>query len=200
MIARLQGLSASAPAGTQRAIEAIQNFALQGIYFVDAGCAETFGGAPSSLGSIFSNSGKSLAEELVATGVVDANPADVCGGGQLGSCLQALADTSPITAGDLGSFLWKPSSDSNGNLAVHTGPFGTTVIVNGETGVNQGSGNGFGSLARFGHPGCAYPSPRIQVFSSTGLPYTVGGKTSFTVANPCGRYCLQGGSIVSCSK
>jgi len=97
--------------------------------------------------------------------------------------------------------LWKPVSDSDGKLAIHTGPFNTSVIVNGELGENSGPGNGFGSLARFSRPGCGYSDPQIQVIDNgTGRRYEVGGQTTFTVPLPCNRHCLEGDAIVACTK
>lgn len=78
--------------------------------------------------------------------------ADGCGSETISPCLNALQESDPITAGELDTFLWKPQADSDNNLAIHTGPSRTTVTVNGEVGINQGAGNGYGSLARFSKP------------------------------------------------
>lgn len=145
--------------------------------------------------------GRSVAEELVRSGTVAPTHTDPCGSETFASCLEALAPVVPTTAGALSAFLWKPVSDSDGKLAIHTGPANTIVRVNGETGSNRGPGNGYGSLARFSRPGCAYPHPRIEVIDgATGLPYTVGGATTFTVPDPCQRFCVAGERLIACPK
>lgn len=178
----------------------ISGFASDGLLFVPAGCTDTSAGN-AQIGSVFNRIGRNLVESLVTAGVATANPSDICGGAQIGQCLITISNSDPINSGPLSSFLWKPVSDSDGNLAIHTGPFGTTVLLNGVAGRNQGPGNGYGSLARFPKPGCAYGGVRIEVVDSQGLPYTVGGKTSFTVPSPCGRFCgTNGENPVACTK
>lgn len=144
--------------------------------------------------------GRSITEILVERGLIAIDQNGSCGESAIAGCYKSLLGTSTESGGVLTEFLWKPVSDSNGHLAIHSSPGDTTVIVNGETGRNQGGGNGFDSLARFSKAGCSYANPQIQVLDSSGLPLTVNGKTSFTVANPCGRYCLRAGAIVACSK
>ena len=178
----------------------ISSFAYDGLLFVPAGCNDPLAGNAQK-GSVFNRAGENLAEVLVGNAVATANPTDICGGDRIGQCLLTISDINPINSGPLSSFLWKPQADSDGNLAVHTGPYGTTVIINGVTGVNQGPGNGYGSLARFPRPGCSYAGAQIQVLDSQGLPYTVGGKTTFSVPNPCGRFCAtDGNNPVVCSR
>ncbi len=202
-LVRLHGLSADGGDKQNQAIEYVQNFGGQSLIYVSAGCTESLpDGTQVEVGSVLNSSGESVAEALVSTGLVRANTNDSCGGADLGRCLEAMSETNPITAGELDRFLWKPVSDSDGRLAVHTGPYGTTVIVNGERGENKGGGNGYGSLARFSRAGCGYGGATVQVLAYDGIPFTVGGRTSFTIPNPCGRYCVEGGSgqVVACSK
>lgn len=176
---RLLGITEQPTSRLLAARSIIATFAFDGLLFVPAGCTDPSVGN-AQIGSVFNRAGENLSETLVGNGVATADPQDICGGGQIGQCLVTISNTNPINSGPLSSFLWKPQSDSDGNLAIHTGPFGTTVIVNGVTGTNQGPGNGFGSLARFPRPGCAYGGARIEVLDSQGLPYTVGGQTTFT--------------------
>lgn len=159
------------------------------------------GGGLATVGQIVTQGGDSFSEAIVQRGLAPIVSDEPCGSAEYAQCLAALGESNPVTAGSLDSFLWKPISDSNGKLAIHTGPYNTIVIVNGEVGENAGPGNGYGSLARFSKPGCGYPSPQIQVIdNSSGLRYEVGGSTTFTVPNPCGRHCLVEGEIKACSK
>ena len=158
-------------------------------------------GGTGVLGQLFSAKGTNFSEDLILSGLASIEK-DPCSGELLSSCYIALADATEETIADeVGEFLWKPVSDSNGRLAVHTGPSGTTVIVNGETGTNQGGGNGFGSLARFSKAGCAYgANVRVQVVNSEGAAYTLNGSTTITIPNGCNRYCIKNGAIALCPK
>ena len=197
---RLLGITDEPQSRLFTARNVISSFAFDGLLFVPAGCTDASAGN-AQIGSVFNRAGENLAETLASNGVATANASDICSGGQIGQCLLTIANTNTINSGPLSSFLWKPVADSDGNLAIHTGPFGTTVLVNGVAGRNQGPGNGYGSLARFSSPGCAYGGAKIEVLDSQGLPYTVGGKTSFSVPNPCGRFCAtDGNDVVGCVK
>ena len=201
LLVRLIGLTAEPQSRLAIARNFTETFSSGGLLYVPAGCRDA-NESGAFIGSVFNRNGENLSEALVRQGLATANPNDSCGGARIGQCFASIQNSNPINVGELSRFLWKPTSDSDTALAVHTGPFGTTVVVNGETGVNQGSGNGYGSLARFSRSGCAYGSPRIQVLNGDGIPYTVGGKTVFSVPNPCGRYCVEDGNgqVVSCSK
>lgn len=201
---KLQGISGASSGKSQFAIDYLESVLRGTLYFFPASSdcqAVVDGGGVAQVGSVISSNGTSVNEEMVKSGLVDIESSDSCGADKIAGCLSALRDTTPVSEGELNKFLWKPVSDSNGKLAVHTGPSGTTVIVNGETGTNQGGGNGYGSLARFSKPGCSYGSASVQVLNGrSGLPYSVGGKTTFTIPNGCQRSCLEGGQIVACSK
>ena len=168
----------------------------------NADCTTTVsGGGVGSIGQMFTASGKSYTEALFSRGLARA-ASDPCGGSLLSACYNALQDEAESKfAGEIGRFLWKPVSDSDGLLAIHTGPSGTTVVVNGETGVNKGGGNGYGSLARFSKTGCGYGgSARVQIFNSRGAAYTFNGSTTITIPNGCNRYCLNGSTFEQCVK
>ncbi len=203
VLIKLHGVDSQPSAFRETAISFLNNYAGQPALLIRAGdnCpAITLGGGIGQSGQLVLASGVSVAEDLIRTGFATASSGDSCSGSLVSGCFTALYESKPFTAGPLDSFLWKPVSDSNGNLAIHTGPYGTIVTVNGEVGENQGGGNGYGSLARFSKPGCAYSNPQIVVRSSEGLVYSVGGHTSFTVGSPCNRHCLVDGQIVACSK
>lgn len=164
--------------------------------------AEVEAGASGELGQVFSSSGKNFSETLIKAGLSNLE-VDQCEGQQLDSCYQALDENAQQTiASELTALLWKPISDSNGKLAVHTGPSGTSVIVNGVTGTNQGGGNGFGSLARFSQPGCAFgANVQVKVIDErTGAAYTFNGSDTITIPNGCNRSCIKDGVIALCPK
>lgn len=203
LLVKLHGISSEPAALKDNAISFLKRYVGKNVLFIRASdsCSALLpGGGLAQVGQLVTSTQESIAESLVRTGFAVTSSADGCSSDLITSCLTALHESDPQTAGELTSFLWKPQADSDGNLAIHTGPFGTTVSVNGEVGRNQGSGNGFGSLARFTRPGCSYGNARVVVRSSSGFPYTVGGQASFGIPNPCGRHCLQGGKIVACSK
>lgn len=203
-LVKLPGVGEVEPTRQDAARSALSSLAGQGNYFYPAGddcTVAVSGGGLGTVGQIITRSGQSFSEALVQRGLAPIVSDEPCGSAEYAQCLAALGDSNPVTAGDLDAFLWKPVSDSNGKLAIHTGPYDTIVIVNGEVGENAGSGNGYGSLARFSKPGCGYPNPQIQVIDNqSGLRYEVSGATTFTVPNPCGRHCLIEGEIRACSK
>jgi hypothetical protein len=152
------------------------------------------------IGHVFSATGKSYAETILTNGYGLART-DMCQGNLISECygiLQEEADA--VVAGELDEFLWKPVSDNDGKLAIHTGPYGTSVIVNGELGTNRGPGNGFGSLARFRSSGCSYGSARVEVVNAEGAAYLINGQRSVTIPNGCQRWVLRGGQLVRDSK
>jgi hypothetical protein len=204
ILVKLQGVSSTRIAKRNAAMNRLASLSGGTVYFYQAkkDCIATVdGGGQAAVGQLINGRGQSFAEEVIKGDLVDVTVNDVCGGEMIGGCLAGLVGTNTEVAGPLDQFLWKPTSDNNSNLAVHTGPYGTDVYVNGEHGQNAGPGNGYGSLARFSKGGCSYPSPRIQVYDgASGLPYTVGGQTTFSVPNPCGRNCLTDGTIQACSK
>lgn len=153
-------------------------------------------GGEGVIGHVFSATGKSFTEALLKSGYADPGY-DSCGGSLVGSCYRALEEeVSAEIAGEVTAFLWKPASDSNGKLAIHTSPSGTTIKISGEIGANQGGGNGFGSLARFSKPGCAYGSDvRVEVVDENGAAYLYKGEKFITIPNGCQRWKLKNGTI-----
>ena len=97
--------------------------------------------------------------------------------------------TAPVVnTGGGGGFLWKPVSDSNGNLVVllpsqYNGKV-KSVSVNGEQGSFSGIANGNRSHWRFSKPGAAYGA-NARVVAATS-----GGNVSWTVPNAGSRTSL----------
>ena len=204
LLVKLHGLGA--PSDDAKAASAqtiLKSLATQEGIFIpaDSGCTTGSGSSSGALGQMFTASGESYSEALLSRGLADVRE-DPCGGELIDSCYDALEEeASKKFAGEIGRLLWKPVSDSNGRLAVHTEPYGASVKVNGELGTNQGAGNGYGSLARFTKAGCAYGgNVQVQVFNEAGAAYTFNGSTTITIPNGCSRTCLEGGTLAQCSK
>jgi hypothetical protein len=172
-------------------------------YQTDKTCTTTLdNGTIGVVGQIFSASGKSFSESVIKAGNADVGT-DVCDGELIAPCYRALLEDAitptptpePEYEGPsqpAGFILWKPVSDSDGRLAIHSVPYGTTVIVNGETGTNRGPGNGYGSLARFRKNGCGYGrNPRVELIMSDGSKFMFGDKTFATVPDGCQRWVID---------
>lgn len=199
MLIKLHGIGPNA-ADSDAAIAKLRSLSRSRKVFIPAGadCTVTVpGGGKALVGSLVSSSG-SVSEDYVKSGLGKIDSADVCNVKDLATCFAALDIDRPDNAGALEAFLWKPESDRDGLLAIHTTPGDTKVVVDGETGANFGPGNGFGNLARFLKIGCEYEKPKIQVFDAAGVPYTVGGKTTFTVPDPCEQSCLVSDKVIAC--
>ncbi len=203
LLVKLHGLGVPSSSTAEAAKSYLQTLAAEEGIFIpaDSACSSSVGSNDGALGQLFTVSGKSYSESLITRGLSSLQ-SDPCGGELLSSCYRALKeDTDSKIAGEIGRLLWKPVSDSNGKLAIHTDPYGTTVKVNGEIGTNQGAGNGYGSLARFSKPGCAYGNNvHVQVFDSNGAAYAVNGSTDIVIPSGCARTCVNGPTIAQCSK
>jgi hypothetical protein len=152
-------------------------------------------GGQGVIGQVFSASGKSFSESLIKSAYANLGY-DSCQGGLISSCYSALEEeTSNEIAGELEAFLWKPVSDSTGKLAIHTSPYDTIVIVNGETGTNQGPGNGYANLARFNKPGCAYGAATVRVVNERGAAYMFNGQPEIKIPDGCSRWKKVGNSL-----
>lgn len=204
LLVKLQNIGSASGSTSESAMSALQLLAREEGIFIPAEseCTTSVaGGGTGSIGQIFTASGVNYSETLIKRGLASLST-DPCGGDKLSSCYRALQeDAKEKFAGEIGRLLWKPVADSDGRLAVHTKPYGTTVKVNGETGVNKGPGNGYGSLARFNKPGCGYGnSVQVQVFNASGAAYTFNGSTTITIPTGCSRTCVEGSSLAQCSK
>jgi len=191
---------------TNKAEALLEDMIAEGeVYFyqVDKTCITTVNnGMNGVIGQVFSASGKSFAESLIKSGNADVGT-DVCDGELIGACYRALLEDS-ITptptpepeyegpSNPAGFILWKPVADSDGRLAIHSVPYGTTIVVDGETGTNRGPGNGYGSLARFRKNGCGYGrKPRIEMIMSDGSKFMFGDKSFATVPDGCQRWVID---------
>jgi hypothetical protein len=206
LLVKLHGLgSLSDPTRAAAARAELEALAARGngIFIpADSECSSALGNSSTgALGQIFTSTGTSFSETLVTKGLATIT-SDPCGGSELVTCYRALSDEARKKfAGELTRLLWKPVSDSNGKLAIHTGPFGTSVKVNGELGTNQGGGNGYGSLARFSKPGCGYGANiSVEVTNTEGAAYTFKGSTTITIPSGCQRFCLENGNLEACAK
>jgi hypothetical protein len=174
-------------------------------YQVDKTCSTTLDdGRIGIVGQVFSANGESFSEQLIKAGKADVGT-DVCDGELIGPCYRALLEDSitptptptpfpefqgPSTPA--GFILWKPVSDNDGRLAVHSVPFGTTVVVDDETGRNSGPGNGYGSLARFKKSGCSYGrNVRIELIMNDGSNFMFGDKSYATIPDGCSRWVVD---------
>ncbi len=180
------------------------------VYMAEPDCSTVLeDGQEGIVAHVFSATGRSIAETLLKRGYAQPE-LDVCQGSLVSSCYRTLAEESAPTpvptpsvpvfgaGGDVGDFLWKPISDSDGRLAIHTAPWGTSVRVNGETGRNQGGGNGFGSLARFRRPGCSYGrNVKVVVTDSAGSPLLYNNQPYITIPDGCKRYRFKNGKLSS---
>jgi len=195
------------------ALDLMNKLAAEGdayLYRAAPGCTARIAGEEEDgvVGQVFSARGTNFSEALLKAGLAIADPGDVCKGLLIGSCYQALqrggnsggGGGGEGGSGEISKFLFKPVSDSDGNLAVHVTPKGS-IVVNGEAGRMQGAGNGYAELGRFSKPGCGYGAGvKVQVLDGDGVPLTLNGSDTITIPNGCNRYCLEGGQIVQCVK
>lgn len=218
-LVKLHGLTSEGVSEQRQALgEAfIINNSVGGAYLSTASqdCAvEVSGGGMGVVGQFYSQDGVSINEALLANGYALATE-DSCNGELLLECygeLEAEAPPEPVPAppspenpdsdhddeggnyveGIIRDFLWKPVSESNGNLVVLVNPTNVRVEVSGarsETLRNQGPSNRRGTTARASAPGCAYGNNvTVRFFDSSGaaIPVITGG-TSVTIPNGCSR-------------
>lgn len=183
--------------GAKSIIESLNSEGDAYFYKAEPDCDTTLSdGGVGVIGHLFSATGKSYAETILESGYGSAR-SDSCQGNLISACYGALQeDADSRVAGELEEFLWKPVSDNDGKLAIHTGPYGTSVLVNGQLGTNRGPGNGFGSLARFPGTGCSYGSARVEVVNEKGAAYLIKGERFLTIPDGCQRYVLRNGELV----
>jgi hypothetical protein len=164
-------------------------------------CTTRVESATGSVGQVFTASGKSYSETLLAQGYGRLE-SDGCDASLISSCYGAIVeDAAEQYAGEVEELLWKPVSDSNGKLAIHSSPADTVITVNGEMGQDFGGGNGYANLTRFSKPGCSYgKNVTVKLTNTKGAPYRLNGKTSITIPDGCQRYCVKNGAIALCPK
>jgi hypothetical protein len=183
--------------------KALQELAKEEAVFFPAStsCTTSISTSTGMVGQVFTASGKSYSETLLNQGYGRVE-SDGCDASLIYSCYQALEEKAAQSfAGEVEAFLWKPVSDSNGKLAIHSTPADTVVTVNGETGQDFSGGNGYANLTRFSKPGCSYgKNVTVKLTNTNGVPYRVNGKTIITIPDGCQRYCLKNGALAVCPK
>lgn len=158
-------------------------------YYIPGSCPITVqGGGVATLGQLFFRSGQSVAEHLIANASV--KPQDNgCGASELVGCYNSIDVDEPVSTQTISWFLWKPVSESNGNLAILVDPFQIDVRVNGTRLTNTGPSNGRGTTARANRSGCSFgANARVEFFDRLGRRVLIdNGARSITVANGCNR-------------
>ncbi len=171
------------------------------------------GGGLGVTGQLYAKDGTSLNEAMLRSGYAKVS-VDTCGGDLISTCYEEIVSSAPViedpviappsnngggdefVGGDeniISNFLWKPVSESNGNLVVLVNPLNVRIVVEGsitETLVDRGPSNGRGTTARGNRSGCSYGNNVVVTFynSSGELIPVAGGGTSVTVARGCDRY------------
>lgn len=192
IVVKLQGVESSTTTSkNSQAVEAIRSLLSNGGYFYKA-TKDCNSGTSGTIGSLLTNGGTSVNEEVVKRGFAPADTNDACSGSLFGPCYQALDESTDEnqTSSNVGcGFLWKPVSDKDGNLAILVDECSVRVFVNGQELEQAGAGNARCTTVRGDKPGCAYGNATIEIFDAfTGLPYVFnGGKTKLTV-NGCQRF------------
>lgn len=105
-----------------------------------------------------------------------------------------IEESVPLYSDDvITSFIWKPVSESTGNLVVLINPFNASCVVDGaitETLTNTGASNGKGSTLRGQKRGCTYGNGvKIYCFDKSGLPIrNFDGNDYVLVPGGCDRF------------
>lgn len=193
ILVKLQGINASGGSNEAKAVQFLRNLSgnTQAVFIqASDGCTSVVaGGGVASVGQLFTLSGLSFAEELVKSGFASVERNDVCSGVLVGPCYIALEETDAPVGAAISNFLWKPSSERDGNLVILYSPGGATTVVNGETLTDFGASNGRGTTARANKSGAGFGTNiTVEAFNSEGIPLQFpGGATSFTIPNGANR-------------
>lgn len=102
-------------------------------------------------------------------------------------------NTNGIATSTISDFLWKPVSESDGNLVVLVNPLAVRVEVTGslsETLSDRGPSNGRGTTARGRHPGCSFGNGvTVEFFDRNDRRILLkDGRRSVSVPRGCDRY------------
>ena len=195
---KLHGIGAAA-SGELGAVALLNSLAAGGAFLYEpakAGCtATTPDGGQGIVGQLVSSTGQSYTEELIRAGFdVQVEPTGACGEDLISGCLAGMKEIyKPKTMGEIRDFLWKPKAESAynaGSLVIHAGPCNATVVVNGQTLLDFGPGNGRCNTSRAFQPGCAFGNNvKVEIFDNdTKLPYTHDGLPYITVPRGCDRF------------
>ncbi len=190
-LVKLQGINDLNPTLNASAVSFLNNLARGEVIFfaADGDCTTVVtGGGVARVGQIFTTSGLSFSEELIQEGLATINQSDACGGNLIGSCYEALLESSAPTE-TISNFLWKPVSERDGNLAVLLNPGNATVVVNGVTLTDTGGSNGRGTTARANRSGGSFGSNiTVQVFDELGRALVFpNGNRSYIIVNGSSR-------------
>lgn len=164
-------------------------------------------GGQAMLAQLFTLDGININEELITVGaVVPEN--NGCSARALQACYESiLVETPTMPTPDpdqnntndgyypdtaIDDFLWKPVSESTGNLVVLLNVKDAVVKVKGavsEQLVNTGPSNGRGTTARASRSGCAFgKNIKVEVFDRNGQRILVkDGSKSISIQNGCDR-------------
>lgn len=195
-VVKLHGVSADSVGdfANARGIKLIEEATSASALLVVAGdCVAQFDGGQGVYGQIFTLAGQSLSELLLEAGVVKPQ-VDGCGSEALVGCYSTIEVTRQFSSKTVSWFLWKPVSESNGNLAVLVDPESVDVVVKGavqETGSDRGPSNGRGTTSRFTHRGCTFGNDVVVEFydRENGLLIPlVDGRENVVVPRGCDRY------------
>ena len=197
-IIKLHGVTATGVARRliEQGISLIENRASSAyLVIADPTCnVAVTGGGVGTFGQLFTTSGNNINESLLGIGAVVPS-ADACNGNLLVGCYQGIPVEEQVSDTTLGKILWKPVSDSSGNLAVLTDAYDVTIVVRGaitETLRSVGPSNGYGTTARGNRPGCSFGSNvRVELFDERGYRVlTNSGLDTVTIPNGCARTTL----------
>lgn len=154
-------------------------------------------GSTFKVGSVLSINGTSYAEELISRGAANVI-LDSCAGDEVSECMLALEDQASSNIPDdsdldtsdrVSNFLWKPSSERDGNLVILLDPAGALVFVDGERLIDFGPSNERGTTARANKSGADFGTNIVvQVRDSAGEPILFpDGESSYTIADGASR-------------
>ena len=209
---KLHGVSVSGASSynIDRGMQLIEDLSAANAYLLRTGrdCIYTSNsGDQATLAQLFSLDGRNFNEELLAVGAVTPDN-NGCSAKQLSACYNSIKaappappEPSPIDEDEdeqiyddsvIDDFLWKPVSESNGNLVVLVNPRNVQVRVIGaitENLVNTGASNGRGTTARASRSGCSYGrNIKVEFYSSSGEKIALkNGEKSVHISNGCDR-------------
>lgn len=151
-LVKLQGITGDGGSSGVNVINGLLAGGPAALVLPGSDCAVTAdGGGQGVAAQLFTLGGESINERLLSEGAVR-TAVDVCGSELLSGCYQTI-EAEAISPKRIHDFLWKPVSESNGNLAVLVDPADITVVVTGavsDTLINTGPSNGRGTTARSG--------------------------------------------------
>jgi hypothetical protein len=202
ILVKLHGIGESSrPAAT---IDALELLAQGSAYYIPAiptsdsaadSCIVDVPGGLAATGQLFTLSGVSYSESLIRSGVAgEIDPVGACGEERVRACYSQLREANTARcAGQITDFLWKPISESGfneGNPVILVNPCDATVIVNGQSLMDFGPGNGRCNTSRmFSSCGSFGSNIRVEVIdNATGVPYCNGNDPFVIVPNGCDRF------------